>query len=128
MPLRHVQLVATALGDNQTSFTNTSDSTLKFRKLLIEAMMTGGLVANDQARFSLDEIPIAQIATNGSRSHIIGVVVKVGTDLTSGRATKQIALAGDDLVLRPDESVFLNTTDVTGAATVECNVGIWYED
>jgi len=91
------------------------------------------VVALDAATLSLDEVPVSQYRVNDSRSHIMGTAAKVGDATGAGLAqtgpsSKVASFNRGDLVLDPDEAVFLNSVDIAGGPSINGDVNIWYED
>jgi len=84
----------------------------------------------DNVRSSLDEQPVAQASVNDSRAHISGI------EATTIGGTGVIDLAPvilvqdwpfNALVMDPDDAIFLNNTDVSGAVPVDTNCNVWYD-
>lgn len=129
--LRKVLLFSTQLQNNTASFVNTSDKTLHIRKTILKLDIVGTLVPDDEAAVSLDENPSSQQQINDSRSHISGVAIKLntGTVATGGQKDREVlSFNRNDLTLRPDEGLFLNSVDRVGAPTVDISCQIFYED
>lgn len=120
--------------NNMVTFTNTTDKRLHLRKLDL-TLNTTGAVAGDEMSISIDEVPIAQMFVNDSRSHIMGVTQSTSTDIGTAAASltnqnaaqKVLSFQRDDLVLDVDESVYLNGVDSSGAPTFDGTLNIWYE-
>jgi len=132
MPLRKATLSTSTLQDNAASFVNVTAKRLHIRKIDMNFEVGAGtLVAADEATASVDEVPVTQLRVNDSRSHITGCNMTVpslaGIAIT-GQTQKVISFNRNDLVLDPDEALFLNLADVGGAPPIDCQVQIWYED
>lgn len=131
LALRKVLIAVATLQDNAGSFTNLTGDTLHVRKVTLRVgSATTNWTLGDTATASLDEIPSTQDFVNDSRSHILGV------ELTQNGATGSLDPAErivhlefnrNDLILRPDEALFLNTTDISGAPTMRTKCQIYYE-
>lgn len=134
LKLRKVMLFSTQLDNNVASFVNTTAKNLHIMRTVHQMTIQGVLVAADAALSSLDEVPVAQVQVNDSRSHISAVAVGSGTFSTNGglnpSGTPQLVLnfRRNDLVLEPDEALFLNNVDGAGTPTVNTRVNIWYDD
>ena len=132
MPLRKATIFSSSLADNAGSFTNVTADRLHIRMLDLTAKAESSAgVIGDAASCSIDEIPITQAAVNDSRSHIMAVVAAVqgGTGgVESTYPSKVLAFNRNDLVLDPDEALFMNNTDNSGALDVGFTLNIWYED
>lgn len=131
MGLRKVHLYTTTLQDNAVSWVNETDRKLYIKKISLRCSLGAGAVLGDIADASIDEVPVGQQDVNNSRSHIMGVRACIvgGTGAITGpmeRATERFAKG--ELVLEPDEAVFLNTTDVNGAPPFAASCNIWYDD
>lgn len=129
--LRKVVLSTSALQNNAVSFVNQTARTLHIRKIRMSgfAESTAGTLG-DSATASLDEVPIAQNIVNDSRSHIQACQAQVAGGTGSVEATfdnSQQGFGRSDLMLEPDEALFLNTTDISGALDVTFSANIWYE-
>lgn len=132
MPLRKANMSSSALTDNAASFTNVTAAKLHVR--IIDLHSSGesspGSIG-DAASASVDEVPTTQSAVNDSRSHIIGITAGVAGGTGAIEATypsKVLAFNRGDLVLDPDEALFLNLTDNSGALDITFSCNIWYED
>lgn len=92
-------------------------------------VIRGTLTAADEATWSIDEVPVNQLRTNDSRSHIVGGAIKTGDagGIAPTKSAKVLSFNRGDLVLDTDEALFLNTADITGAPTVNTSVNVWYE-
>jgi len=129
---RKAVLRTATLGNNGASFVNQTAKRLHIRKVIVRAMNGGSAtVLGDIAQCSLDEVPVIQMTTDDSRSHI------AGTQCANVGGTGAIAMLTDrevlnfgrnDLVLDPDEALFLNTADVQGAPSFSGQAQIFYED
>ncbi len=87
-------------------------------------------VLGDAASASLDEIPVAQDIVNDSRAHICGVQAAVsgGTGALEAASDKIVlSFRRNDLVLDPDEALFVNTNDISGALDVTFSTNLWYD-
>lgn len=131
--LRKVLLATATLQDNAQSFVNLTAETLHIKKIVIFGQIRGTLVATDEVRISLDEVPAIQLGIDDSRSHIVGgecVNSSVSTNgaIVPGRFYAVLTFDRGELMLDPDEAFFLNTSDVSGAATFVGRCNIWYED
>lgn len=133
MPLRKALIRSVALQDNAGSFTNVTNKRLHIRKLDLTMQVSATFVAGDEARMSVDEVPAAQDGVNDTRSHIAGLSFMMGDSTGAGlkptyEGSKILSFNRNDLVLDPDEAIFLNTVDETGAPTLVSKVNVWYED
>lgn len=131
--LRKVLLATATLQDNAQSFVNLTAERLHVKKIIIFGTIRGTLVATDEARVSLDEVPTIQLGIDDSRSHIIGgemVNSSVSTNgaIVPGKFYAVLTFARNELTLDPDEALFLNLADVAGAPTVVARCNIYYED
>lgn len=126
--LRKINIFTAAETDNAASFINTTSDNLNIRKIVMSCVMDSG-GSDDEYRASLDEVPTDQSTTNDSRAHILvcgqSVEGTAGNMIPFGRA--QLEFERGQLVLEPDEALYLNVTIASGATgTTTCNV--WYED
>lgn len=131
MPMRKVLLRTTALGNNGASFVNQTAKRLHIRKTVGSAIPNAVVAVGDIGIGSLDETPVAQAQVNDSRSHIdmVGFGVPGGTGATSAQGGRSVlGFNREDLVLDPDEVLFLNTIDLSGAPPVNWTWNIWYQD
>lgn len=133
MPLRKVLLFSASLSLNAASFVNVTARRLHVRKMIHSLAVIGTLVALDQARSSIDEVPTDQSTTNDSRSHISDATVQVSGISTNGALVSIVdrmiqAFNRNDLVLDPDEALFMNNVDGAGTPTIQARANIWYED
>lgn len=132
MPLRKVHLHSQSLAANAASFTNVTARRLHILIIDQQAFPSStALALGDAAVASIDEIPVNQINSSDSRSHISGVSVSVpgGTGAIEGIYTRSVTVLNrGDLVLDPDESLFMNTLDKIGAPVVEWTCNFWYDD
>jgi len=125
-------MASSALQDNAASFVNVTADRLHIRELDLRTSIesTAGVVG-DAARCSIDEIPVSQMTVDDSRSHIMGLTSNVqgGTGAVEATAPTQTKFFDrGDLVLDPDEAIFMNLADVSGALDVGFTLNIWYED
>lgn len=131
MPLRKALLSSSSLQNNAASFTNLTNDRLHIRKLDLSTKSSGtAAVLGDAAGCSIDEVPVFQSSTNDSRSHIMAVSSQVigGTGaIESNTPARVLSFNRGDLVLDPDESIFMNTEDISGAMSVRFNLNIWYD-
>lgn len=130
MPLRKALLSATVLQDNSASFTNLTNDRLHIRKVVMKALSGVATQIGDAASASLDEVPVDQSIVNDSRSHIASVLaVNTGGTgaLISDGDGQTLSFNRGDLVLDPDEALFLNLNDIVGAPPVRFNANFWYE-
>lgn len=127
MPLRKAVMAGSALQDNVASFVNVTSKRLHIRKLVQTLVVRGTVVAGDDVRASIDEVPVDQMFNNDSRSHLMGLQVKADAAV-NGAQRAVLSFNRNDLVLDPDEAIFLNNTDVQGAPTISSTCNIWYED
>lgn len=131
MAWRKVLLSSNVLTDNAASFVNQTARRLHILRTVHRLASTGSAaVLGDNVRSSLDEQPIAQASVNDSRAHISGIE----TTTLGGTGTIDLApviLVQDwpfnALVMDPDDAVFLNNTDVSGAVPADANCNIWYD-
>lgn len=134
LKLRKVLLFSVSLTNNAASFVNTTAKDLHIMRIVHQLTVQGVLVAADSALSSLDEVPTAQIQSNDSRAHISGVAVGTGTFSTNGglnpTGVPQLVLnfRRGDLVLEPDEAIFMNNVDGAGTPTINARANIWYDD
>ncbi len=118
---------------NMGSFVNVTARRLHIRKLDLSFIISATVVALDQMALGVDEVPVAQQGTNDSRSHIMAVRGIVGDATGAGLAqvngaSKILSFNRGDLVLDPDEALFLNAANIVGDPTFDGNLNIWYED
>jgi len=129
MPLRKVMIRSNTLTDNAASFTNVTAKRLHILKMVLKVLQRGTIfVDGDQANVSIDEIPIAQKASNDSRSHIGSVDFAANTIAVTIAQTLVLTWNRDDFVLDPDESIFMNIEDQTGAPAISGSCNLWYDD
>lgn len=132
MPLRKAIVSTSALADNSGSFVNVTADRLHIRMLDLRSLTeAGAATVGDNAGCSIDEVPVRQDNVNDSRSHImrIGAVVTGGTGAVDfDEKQKTLIFNRNDLVLDPDEAIFMNTTDIAGGLDVTFTLNIWYED
>lgn len=119
-------------GNNQGSFVNVTSDRLHIRKAILKTRHTSQVnVIGDAQLVSVDEVPVVQAATNDSRSHIMQVqaIVSGATGaIAAPPETGHMEFNRNDLVLEPDEALFVNTVDTTGAPTISVSLNLWYED
>lgn len=130
LALRKATIVTSALSDNAGSFVNVTAERLHIRLLDLVALpeSTAG-VSGDAAIASVDEVPVDQSLVNDSRSHIMAIAPVVGgAGIEATAPQKALPFNRNDLVLDPDDAIFLNTTDVSGNLDVTFNLNVWYED
>jgi len=133
MPLRKANIaIVGLLTDNMGSFVNVTAKRLHIRKLDLSGLILATIVTLDQMALSVDEVPVTQQNVNDSRSHIMGIRGVIGDATGAGLAqtgdkTKILSFNRGDLVLDPDEAIFVNGAHV-GDPTVNINLNIWYED
>lgn len=105
---------------------------LHIRKLdLTSKSESGNAILGDAAEASVDEVPVNQARLNDSRSHIMSATaVTIGGTgaIEFLPATKLLTFNRDDLVLDPDESLFLNLLDIAGNLDVTFSLNIWYQE
>lgn len=132
MPLRKALLFATAVTDNAASFVNVTSKRLHIRKLVGNIIGSINDSLGETNTMSIDEVPVDQSKTNDSRSHImvVGSSVTGGTGAISFNSRKQtLSFNRNDLVLDPDEAIFMNNDARVGsAASVLHSLNVWYED
>jgi len=119
------------LTDNAGSFVNVTAVDLHIRKIKLSIRLVGTLVALDSVVATIDEVPSSQRASNDSRAHIAYVYATVSAtaSLTQYGAVKDtITFERRQLVLEPDEALFLNVVDILGNPPNEILCNIWYED
>jgi len=133
--LRKALISSTLLQDNAGSFVNVTAKDLHIRKLKLSLRQGGAIVRGDAYEASVDEVPAIQATVNDSRAHIqhglIQASEQVGADGGTGLYGPQkdtMTFERGQLVLEPDEALFLNTSDLGGAPTVITKLNIWYED
>jgi len=132
MALRKATVVSSNLANNAGSFVNVTAERLHIRLLDFRALPESDPgVSGDSAIGSIDEVPIDQSLVNDSRSHIMAVssAVAGGSGAIEGTTMqKTMVFNRNDLVLDPDEALFMNLTDVSGAMGVTFSLNVWYED
>lgn len=131
MALRKALLSSSAFQDNARSFVNVTSDRLHVRKITgrISGAATDA-VLGDRVSVSLDEVPVAQNNQNDSRSHIGLMTAEAvgGTGAISlSEHPMQMEFGRNDLVLDPDEALFMNTIDHKGAPACTMQINIWYE-
>ncbi len=132
MALRKATLVSSSLGNNVASFVNVTAETLHIRMLDLVGLpeSTAGVIG-DSSICSIDEVPIDQSLVNDSRSHIMSVAATVqgGTGGVEATApSKVLPFNRNDLILKPDDAIFMNITDVSGSLDETYTLNVWYED
>lgn len=132
MPLRKALLFSSTQQNNAASFTNLTNSRLHIRKLDLNTRGSSTAGALGDAAFcSIDEVPVAQAGTNDSRSHIMGIGAQVigGTGaIEANGGSKVLSFNRNDLVLDPDEAIFMNIENISGAMDMGYLLNVWYED
>lgn len=132
MPLRKVLLTTGSESDNAASFVNQTAKRLHIRKIILAIQATAASTIGEIGGASLDEVPVRQDTTNDSRSHIGSVMYEVGGGTGAAAATAQgqlvLSFNRGDLVLDPDEALFLNTFSIVGPPAVSYKANIYYED
>ncbi len=134
MPLRKANIAVSGTPSaNMGSFVNVTARRLHIRKLDLSMIVSATVVALDQMALSVDEVPIVQQGTNDSRSHIMAVRSIVGDSTGAGLSgtpgsSKILSFNRNDLVLDPDEAIFLNGSNIVGDPTFDGNLNVWYED
>lgn len=132
MALRKAVIFSSTLTDNAGSFVNVTADRLHIRLLDLQGVPVSGAAAlGDAVECSIDEVPVSQAQINDSRSHIMSVdaIVEGGTgaiELTNGK--KVLAFNREDLVLDPDEAIFMNNADIAGTPPAGFKLNVWYED
>ncbi len=131
MPLRKVLLSTTTVSNNAVSFVNQTARRLKIRKSIMGISSSEADSLGEANNASLDEVPVNQHRSNDSRSHIDYVKGNVGGGtgaivMAPGRAV--LSFGPNDLVLDPDEALFLNTQADIGSAIPRSTVNLFYED
>lgn len=130
--LRKALIATTTLQDNSGSFVNVTAKNLHIRKIKLFIRPGGVQVAGDAAMASVDEVPTFQAETNDSRAHILSAKFQnheaAGDGPITSKPADTITFNRDQLVLEPDEALFLNTRDDGGAPTTNTSCNIWYED
>lgn len=129
--LRKVLIFTSALTNNAGSFVNQTARRLHIIISDISGLpeSTAGAIG-DASIASLDEVPTIQARSNDSRSHIQSASAQVigGTGAieavynNSSRRWNR-----NDLVLDPDEALFLNIEDTSGALDVGWAANLFYE-
>ncbi len=134
MPLRKVNLfVSTTPSANLASFTNVTARRLHIRKTKLVLQIIATFVAFDGIVLELAESAADQSSITDSRSLLDLVSTFIGDATGAGlsqnnAAQSQMAYNRGDLVLDPDESLFMNAIDVAGSPTARMNALIYYED
>lgn len=130
--LRKAIISVTTKQNNAGSFVNVTAKNLHVRKLKLSIKPVSTQVAGDSALISIDEVPVLQFEVNDSRAHIAAAwfqnyeVVDAAPTTSSPKDT--ITFNRDQLVLEPDEALFVNTQDLGGDPTMQASVNIFYED
>lgn len=129
--LRKVVLSTSALTDNAVSFVNQTARTLHIRKSkIVGSHSTTVGVIGDRQTASLDEVPVAQVAINNSRSHVQAATAQVtgGTGaLAPSFNNSYETWDRDDFKLEADEALFLNIADDAGALDMNWSCTLHYE-
>lgn len=131
MPLRKAQIATASIGDNVGSFVNETAKRLHIRKSIGIIFGRAADVIGETTTSSLDEVPVTQITTDDSRSHIDAAVYAVigGTAAVIGPPARAVLTFNrNDLVLDPDEALFVNNTGVVGTAAPNATWNLWYQD
>lgn len=131
MPLRKVNLATTILTDNVVSFVNVTSKRLHVMKVVGTNIGTAALVIGDLAESSLDEVPVGQNDVNDSRSHIaVTALSAIGGTGGINSPVDRVVLSFNksDLVLDPDEALFVNNRDRVGAPNMLATWNLWYDD
>jgi len=130
MALRKANIATTTLANNAGSFVNQTNDRLHIRKI-VGRIITPTAVIGDDVSTSLDEIPVTQENVDDSRSHIAAAHSACigGTGAVTG-TTGLIVLSfnRDDLVLDPDEALFVNNRDIGGTPSIVVSWNLWYQD
>ncbi len=130
--LRKVNVGSTSLTNNAASFVNQTADRLHIRKVVGRVVnTTTASTIGDSATSSLDEVPVAQNIVNDSRSHIAQIQGKApgGTGSAEPVADNvMLTFERGQLFLDPDEALFVNNTDVSGAMAAVFMWNLWYED
>ncbi len=131
MPLRKVNLATTSLVDNVVSFVNVTAKRLHIMKVIGTGQATAAVVIGDIAESDLDEVPVGQGDVNDSRSHVARMALEAtgGTGNINMNGTRAaLSFNRNDLVIDPDEALFVNNRDRVGAPAVLFTWNIWYDD
>ncbi len=132
MALRKAIIFSSVLSNNAGSFVNVTSDRLHIRMLdLVTVSESGASTPGDSAQCSIDEVPVAQVGVNDSRSHIMSAQSGAEGGTASVEATsgsKTLPFNRNDLVLDPDEAIFMNNIDVSGNLGVGFALNVWYED
>lgn len=131
MVLRKANITSSALTDNAASFVN---QTARRLHIILSALKglpeTTAAAVGDSAIASLDEVPLSQAKINDSRSHIQSAVAHT----TGGTGAVEMAFTNsvyrwnrNELVLDPDEALFMNIEDVLGAPDVTFSANLMYD-
>ncbi len=130
MALRKVNIATTALTDNAGSFVNQTARRLHIRKSIGTLRPSSAWVIGDLVESSLDEVPTNQATVNDSRSHIALLTGggEGGTGGLFGKDRVVLSWNRDDLVLDPDEALFVNNSDVSGAPPTRDSWNLFYQD
>jgi len=131
MPLRKALILTSTLANNAGSFVNQTARRLHIRKTIGTIWSNGNTVIGDVSQSSLDEVPVQQIVDD-SRSHIDHITLATGGGTGGiGPTIAQRAVLNwnrEDLVLDPDEALFVNTIDVAGAQPTASAWNLFYQD
>lgn len=130
--LRKVNITTSSLADNAASFVNQTSDDLHIKLIDLRGIpeSTAGTLGDSQS-CSIDEVPADQFNVNDSRSHVIGATAEVQGGTGSVEAVYNnavMAFQRGDLVLEPDEALFMNISDISGALDMTWSGNIWYED
>lgn len=134
MPLRKVNLaVAATPSNNMASFVNVTAKRLFIMRTVLKATVAPTVVALDHFVLSIDEVPTVQARVNDSRAHITDVRQIVGDATGAGLAgnppdREVLSFRKNDLILDPDEALFMNGEDIAGTPTLQGACNIWYDD
>lgn len=130
MPLRKVLIATTGVAANAGSFTNVTADNIDIRKVIGKMWSTTAETIGEINLSSLDENSTNQSTQNDSRSHIATMVIAVdgGTaSVTAKPDAVQLAFNRNDLILRTDESMFVNNSQVVGGMTPQTTWNLFYE-
>jgi len=132
MALRKAVIQSSALTDNAGSFVNVTADRLHIRLLdLVGYGEVTDAAIGDRQSCSIDEVPVDQHDVNDSRSHIMSANTAMigGTAALSALpVSKVLPFNRNDMVLDPDEAIFMNISDIKGALDYGWTLNVWYED
>lgn len=132
MALRKALVQSSSIQDNAASFVNVTAERLHIRMLHLFNTPEGtAAVVGDAQIASVDEVPVLQAQVNDSRSHIMSISpVAIGGTGTIVASSEHLILPfnRNDLVLDPDEALFLNIKDIVGNLDQGIGLNVWYED